>query len=107
MAILNHEHDFQLTEPGDAVFTPAGARQLGLLGINEGVWWVRGKVCGAPGCDAALVYPDVTNAFDEGVGFWDPVLRRGGREALEMTDNSEFPGFVPIDLALLRAALGT
>ena len=77
---------------------------LGLPGVEDGVWWGKRKTCGEPGCDAALVYPDVSVALDEGLEKWDPVLRPGGQEALALVERSEISGFLLVDLALLRIA---
>lgn len=101
MTILNHEHDFQVVPPQHAILSQGAAGMLGLPGVDERVWWVRSKVCVTGGCDAALVYPDVSVAFDEGLTKWDPVLNRGGQEALAAVKESIVQGFLLVDFELL------
>lgn len=101
MAVLEHEHDFQEVPPRHAILSQGAARMLKLPGADDRVWWVRGKVCKTRGCDAALVYPDVSSAVVEGPMQWDPILNRGGQDALAAVEQSIVPGFLLRDFGLL------
>lgn len=101
MTILNHEHDFQVVPPRHAILSQGAAEMLGLPGAGERVWWVRSKICVKDRCDAALAYPDVSAALEEGPTLWDPVLNRGGQEALAAVEQSIVPGFLLVDFGLL------
>lgn len=101
MTVLDHEHDFQTVPPQHAILSQGAAGMLGLPGIDDRVWWVRGKVCATVGCDATLVCPDVSAAFTESMTSWDPVLNRGGQDALAAVEQSITPGFLLVDFGLL------
>lgn len=101
MTILNHEHDFQEVPPRHAILSHGAAGMLGLPGAGERVWWVRSKVCATVGCDAALVYPDVSDALEEDPTLWDPVLNRGGQDALAAVEKSIVQGYLLVDFGLL------